>query len=113
MRMPASVSLARGRAAFDRNDWGEAFRGLAAADRSETLEPDDLDRLATTAYLVGDDTTSANARARAHAAFLERGDLVRAARSAFWLAFALISMPAQQSQGNGWFARAKRLLDDA
>ena len=45
--------------------------------------------------------------------FVERGNLVRAARSAFWLGYALINVPAQQSQGNGWLARAKRLLDDA
>ena len=51
-------------------------------------------------------------RARAHAGFVERGDLVRAARSAFWLGYALINVPAQQAQANGWLARAKRLLDE-
>ena len=111
--MTAHDAVTRGRAAFDRKAWSEAYRELALADRQTPLTPEDLDSLATAAYLVGEESIASDARARAHAAFVERGDLVRAARSAFWLGYALISMPAQQSQGNGWFARAKRLLDDA
>jgi DNA-binding NarL/FixJ family response regulator len=76
------------------------------------VEPDDLDRLATQAYLTGDDATSADLRAQAHAAHLERGDPVAAARSAYWLGFALMDRPARQAQAGGWLARARRLLDD-
>ena len=110
--MSASDAVTRGRAAFDRKGWSEAYRELALADREHPLAPEDLDRLATAAYLVGQESTAAEARARAHAGFVERGDLPRAARSAFWLGYALISVPAQQAQGNGWLARAKRLLDE-
>ena len=45
-------------------------------------------------------------RARARTpAFLERGDATRAARSAFWLAFAMLDKPDQQAQASGWLAR--------
>lgn len=105
-------SLAAGRAAFDRESWAEAFRALTEADQSGTLEPDDLERLATAAYLVGQDAASDDARARAHEGFVERGDPARAARSAFWLAFTLQDRPAQRAQAGGWLARARRLLDE-
>ena len=42
--------------------------------------------LATAAYLVGKDNDSADVWARAHHECLRRGDGVRAARCAFWLA---------------------------
>jgi len=108
--MGANDALARGRAAFDREAWSDAYRALAAADARVPLAPDDLDRLATAAYLVGEDSASAEARARAHAGFLETNDPVRAARSAFWLAFALLHNPANRAQAGGWLARAQRLL---
>jgi len=111
--MTAPGALTRGQAAFERKAWSDAHRELASADRETRLAPEDLDDLATAAYLVGEESLSADARARAHAGFLERGDLIRAARSAFWLGYALISVPAQQAQANGWLARAKRLLDES
>lgn len=110
--MSAPDAVTRGRTAFDRKSWSEAYRELALADQDTPLAPEDLDRLATAAYLVGQESTAADARARAHAAFVERGDLIHAARSAFWLGYSLISVPAQQAQANGWLARAKRHLDE-
>ena len=110
--MSGSEAVARGRAACERQAWAEAFRELTLAGRAIVLEPEDLDRLATAAYLVGEEAVSAEARARAHASFVERGELIRAARSAFWLGYALISEPAQRAHANGWLARARRLLDE-
>jgi DNA-binding CsgD family transcriptional regulator len=110
--MSASDALTRGRAAFDRNSWSEAYRELAFADRESPLAPEDLDRLATAAYLVAHESTATEARTRAYAGFVERGEPIRAARSAFWLGYSLISIPAQQAQANGWLARAKRHLDE-
>ena len=111
--MTATEALARGRAAFEQEAWSEAYTRLAGADRQAPLEPDDLDRMATAAYLIGEDTASADARTRAHNGFLERGETIRAARSAFWLAFTLIDNPAQQAQASGWLARVRRLLDES
>ncbi len=110
--MTEADPLARGRTAFDDEAWADACSLLAAADREALLEPEDLDRLATAAYLVGADAASVDARTRAHNAFLERGDTRRAARSAFWLAFTMLDQPDQQAQASGWLARVRRLLDD-
>ena len=96
--MNATDALANGRAAFAQDAWSDAYAQLAAADRIAPLDPDDLDCLATAAYLIGETSASAEARTRAHHGFLERGDTIRAARSAFWLAFAILDRPGQQAQ---------------
>lgn len=109
--MPTSDARDRGTRADDHESWADMFDRLAAADREETLPPDDLERLATAAYLTGRDEESADARARAHQALLDRGEERRAARSAFWLAFQLL-MRGERARGGGWLSRARRLLDD-
>jgi DNA-binding CsgD family transcriptional regulator len=106
-------TLEDGRAAFENGAWASAYAWLRESDARTPLDPDDLERLATAAYLIGEDADSTHARARAHAAFLDRGDNIRAARSAFWLAFTMIDNPGQQAQAAGWLARAQRLVDDA
>ncbi len=111
--MRASQALAEGRAAYDAGSWSKAAARLAEADRDAPLGPEDLDRLAVAAYLTGDDSAGVDARARAHAGFLERGEPVRAAASAFWLAFSILDQPQQRSQAAGWLARARRLVEDA
>src|SRR5215204_4198796 len=110
--MSPDTALARGRAAFARETWADACRDLAAADTEAALAPDDLDRLATAAFLMGEDAASHDARARAHAGHLERGDPVAAARSAYWLGFSLMDRPARRAEAQGWLARARRLLDE-
>ena len=104
--------LDRGRDLFGRPTWGDAFAELSAADRAAGLELEDLERLAVAAYLVGADRDSDDAWLRAHHEYLRRGDQVRAARCAGWLAQGLL-LRGEMAQGGGWLARAKRLLDDA
>ncbi len=106
-------TLENGRAAFERAAWADAYAALAAVDAHTPLDPDDLDRFATAAYLIGEDAVSAQARTRAHTAFLDRGETIRAARSAFWLAFSMLDHPDRQAHAMGWLARAQRLIDDA
>jgi tetratricopeptide (TPR) repeat protein len=106
------AALARGRELFQRKAWGEAYRLLEAADREAPLEPEDLERLATAAYLMGRDDESEGFRARAHQIFLARGDCEGAARSASLLAFGLLQRGAR-APASGWFARAERILDEA
>ena len=77
-----------------------------------SLQAEDLEQLATAAYLGGRDEESEDLRARAHQAFLDRGDRERAARSAFWLAFALFQRGAM-APASGWLIRAGRVLDEA
>jgi DNA-binding CsgD family transcriptional regulator len=104
-------ALDRGREAFGRRAWGDAYRQLLAADQDAPLAPEDLERLAMAAHLVGRDAESSDCWVRAHHAFLSRGDAERAARCAFWLAFWLM-IQGERARGGGWLARAQRLLDD-
>jgi DNA-binding CsgD family transcriptional regulator/tetratricopeptide (TPR) repeat protein len=109
--MTMADALDRGRGAFGRRAWADAYSGLSAADRESPLEAEDLERLATAAYLTGRDDDGADAGARAHQEFLRRGSLERAARCAFWLGFTLLHR-GELARGGGWLARAGRLLDD-
>jgi DNA-binding CsgD family transcriptional regulator len=112
VRMTMADGLDRGRDAFERQAWAEAHAHLAAADQVTVLEPEDLDRLAIAAYLIGKDTESGDTWARAHQLFLSRGEPGRAARCAFWLAFSLLNK-GERARGGAWVTRARRLLADA
>ena len=78
----------------------------------KSLQAEELERLATAAYLMGRDEESEELRTRAHRAFVERGDRERAAWSAFWLAFGLLQRGAR-APASGWLVRAERILDEA
>jgi DNA-binding NarL/FixJ family response regulator len=105
-------TLARGRAAFERQAWAEAHAALVEADRASPLGAEDLDRLATVAYLVGLDDDSLEARTRAFQSYLERGDTLRAAGCAVYRLFGLLERRNRHAEIGGWLARAQRLLDD-
>jgi len=109
--MSTIEALDLGRAAFGRRAWGEAYVQLSAADHDAPLEPEDLERLAMAAHLIGRDADSADIWVRAHHAFLRRGEAQRATRCAFWLAFWLM-IQGERDQSGGWLTRARRLLDD-
>lgn len=104
-------TLDRARSSFDRHVWGDAYAQLSAADGEEPLGPEDLQRLAVAAYLVGADDVSAEAWERAHLAFLQWDETAAAVRCAFWLALELF-IRGEMARGGGWLARAQRLLDD-
>ena len=105
-------TLGHARQLFEQQAWADSHRLLETADRDAPLEPDDLDRLATAAYLMGREAESDAFRQRAHYACLERGNHEGAARSACLLAFALQQRGAH-APASGWFARADRILDEA
>src|SRR5262245_458793 len=109
--MTGSDSLERGREAFARHRWREAYDRFAEADRLAPLEPAYLQQLAIAAYLVGLDAESTSLLTRTHQAFLNQRDLAGAARSAFWLAFSLLSK-GESARAGGWLERARRLLDE-
>ena len=83
---------------------------LAAADREAALEPEDLERLAIAAHLVGRDAECADVWTRAHHAFLGRGAIPEAVRCAFWLGFTSL-LEGETARSGGWLARGQRLLD--
>lgn len=99
-----------GREAFARRAWSEAFDTLAEADRACPLDLDDLERLATAAYLLGRD--DAELWARTFHECIRTDDGPRAARCAFLLAFGLFSR-GEGARAAGWLARAQKALAGA
>jgi DNA-binding CsgD family transcriptional regulator len=110
--MATIQALLRAREAFARKAWADSYRDFQEAAGEAPLEPEDLERLATAAYLMERDAESEAFRARAHQSFLDRGDPEGAARSASWLGFGLLHRGAL-APASGWFARAERILDEA
>jgi DNA-binding CsgD family transcriptional regulator len=108
--VPVGRGLDRGREAFDRQAWSQAYEHLSAASEEESLEVSDHERLASAAYLAGRSVESMDVWARAHQECARIGEVARAARCAFWLAFALLN-GGEVARGGGWVDRAQRLLD--
>jgi tetratricopeptide (TPR) repeat protein len=107
----AAGALERGRDAYRRRAWGEAYARLSAADRETSLEPEDLERLAVTCTMLGRDAESPACLARAYQGFVGRNDRDRAARSAFWLVLDLMER-GDAAQANGWMGRVRRLVGE-
>jgi ATP/maltotriose-dependent transcriptional regulator MalT len=102
--------LTRGREAARRLAWADAYAALSLADQSSPLAAEDLELLATAAYLLGHVEDCLGALQRAQQLHTEAGDPRRAARCALWLAFHL-SGRGELAQAGGWLARANRLLE--
>ncbi len=109
--MDTSGSLDRGRKAFEASAWASAYAELTAADVEAPLGPDDLERLAVSAYLIGEEDVSADLWVRAYHEWMESGSDAHAARCAFWLAIGFLLSGAAARYG-GWLTRMRRLLDD-
>ena len=102
--------LDRGRRAYARRDWGEAYASIAAAGAEAALPPEDLFRLATSAMLLGRDDEADDLLAAAYRGFLDDARPDRAARCAFWAGMTLLHR-GQAARAAGWFSRAQRLVD--
>lgn len=102
--------LELGRGAYAAARWSDAHEHLSAADRSTNLSGPDLELLAVAAYLLGEDTESANAWGRAHEAWRAQDELLAAARCAFWAGWGLF-YKGQAAQAQGWFGTAEALVD--
>jgi DNA-binding CsgD family transcriptional regulator len=105
------LQLARARDAFRVRAWAEAHALLGAADRVTPLAPEDLDRFAVAACLVGRESEAAELWTRAHREHLAAGQPEAAARCACWLAVGLLER-GEPAQCGGWIARARRVLDE-
>lgn len=104
-------SLERGRQSYARRAWAETYEQLSAAEAERPLELEDLELLATAAYLTGRDGDCGEIWERAHSQCLSLGDVARAARCAFWLAFGLMNK-GEMARAGGWLARAQKLIDE-
>ncbi|HET6642917.1 MAG TPA: adenylate/guanylate cyclase domain-containing protein [Gaiellaceae bacterium] len=89
-------------------EWQTAYEALVELDGAENLDADDLNGLADAAWWTGRMDESIEARTRAYAARLERGEQPAAALSALHLARDH-ELKRSGLQG-AWLARAERLL---
>lgn len=106
----ASGELNRGREAFAKRAWTEAFESLSRADEAAALGADDLELLATSAYMLGRDDDYCSALERAHHAYVDAGENLRAVRCAFWVGMNL-ALRGEMGPASGWLGRAQRMLD--
>lgn len=113
MRQTLTVAgtIDEGREAFGRQAWAEAYELLADASERGLLDPEDLERLAIAAYLVGRDDESAQAWERAHLACLRLDNPGRAAQCGFWLGLALL-LRGETARASGWLGRVGRLVEN-
>jgi DNA-binding CsgD family transcriptional regulator/tetratricopeptide (TPR) repeat protein len=103
--------LEHGRECFGRRAWGDAYEALLCADQATPLQADDLQRLATAAYLTGRDLEFQRVLERVHRVHAEADDRASAARCAFWLALTFV-IRGEVGQSNAWIARGQRLVED-
>jgi DNA-binding NarL/FixJ family response regulator len=104
------AALARGREAYARESWMDAYESLSAADRSGELGADDLELLATAAYMIGRESEYLALLERCHRAHLDAGQSLAALRCAFWVGVTL-AREGEMGRAGGWLARAQRLLE--
>jgi len=106
----SGVELERGRDSYTRRAWTDAYASLSHADRQAPLEAEDLELLATSAYMLGRDDEYLSILERAHHAHLEVGEELRAARCAFWVGVNLATRE-EMARASGWLGRAQRLVE--
>jgi DNA-binding NarL/FixJ family response regulator len=103
----ALAEVERGRELYAARAWRDAYAVLSEVDR---LAADDLERLATAAYMLGRQDEFFGALERAHQAHLNGGAALRAARCAFWIGVNLVQQ-GEMARASGWLGRARRLVE--
>jgi LuxR family transcriptional regulator, maltose regulon positive regulatory protein len=102
--------LSRAHEALDNADWSTAKKGFEDALAAEET-PEALEGFATAAFFLEDSEPAIAARERAYSLYRESGRPVDAARVATSLAWDYRSYRGERAIGDGWLARARRLLD--
>ncbi len=106
---PTDLVEAR-RDAFERRAWSEAYRLLREADADGGLDADELEWLAKSAWWIGRSGESIEARERAYALHLDRGEPGKAAMTALTLRRQYDSK-LSHSVAQAWLNRAEHLLE--
>jgi DNA-binding CsgD family transcriptional regulator len=102
--------LEHARDSYGRRAWGDAYDAFRCADEVTPLDVEDLDRLATAAYLTGRDVEYQQLLERLYRVHVESGDRAHAARCAFWLSLTFL-VQGEPGRSNAWTARGQRLVE--
>jgi tetratricopeptide (TPR) repeat protein len=106
----ASDALTSGREACARRAWTDAYELLSRADETAGLGAEDLELLAMAAFMLGRLDDFLSIIERAHHAYVESGEALRAARCGFYLGVNL-AIRGELARSSGWFGRAQRLVE--
>jgi DNA-binding CsgD family transcriptional regulator len=107
---PRSGQLERARGSYAARAWLDAYETFLRADDASPLGAEDLELLATSAYMLARDDEYLHSLERAHHAHAEAGELLRAARCAGWVGVTR-ALRGEIGGATGWFGRAQRLLE--
>ena len=99
------------RQALSERAWADAFDLFVSADAETVLSAEDLVGMSDAAFWSGNVPCALDAMQRAHAGFLEEGDLPKAADAAL-VACRLCAMQGDLAVAGGWLERARRDLTD-
>ncbi len=102
--------LGRGREAYERSAWSEAYELLGRAERTAPLSGPDLVSLAISAHMLGHFDEWLPVLERAHHSYAEEGEMLPAVRCAFWIGMNL-ALRGEMGPAAGWLGRAQRLLE--
>src|SRR5690349_9470311 len=98
----ATSDVERARAAYAGRSWLESYDAFAAAAATGALTPHDLELHSITARMLARDEEAVEILERAHHAYLDAGDIARAAYCAGWIGMSL-SYHGAVGPAAGWF----------
>jgi DNA-binding CsgD family transcriptional regulator len=102
--------LRRGRESYARREWLDAYESLSRAEKAAALEAADIELLAISASMVGLMSEFLATMERAHHAYLDAGQGLRAARAAYFIGMNL-AIRGELGPAGGWLGRAERLIE--
>ena len=109
--MAAMATLDRARAAYRRMAWAESFAQFQSAEAEAELTAPDLELASQAAHLSGNDRDALALFARGVQRAETSGDIERAARCAYSVGM-LLMQRGELAPAEGWWARARRLVDE-
>ena len=102
--------LEQARAAYAARAWLAAYIAFTRRDKVQPLAPEDLERLTMSLLMLARDDEAVATLERAHRLYVERGETLRAARSATWIGINL-AYRGLIGPATGWLGRAHRLVE--
>jgi DNA-binding NarL/FixJ family response regulator len=108
--MDLNRKIEEGRESYGRRAWLDSYASLSRAASATDLSAEDLDLLAVAAYMIGREDERIRALERAHYLYLERGEMERSVRCAFWLVITH-ALRGEMGPAAGWLGRAERVVE--
>jgi len=102
-----ATALQEARQLYARHSWSSAFEALRRLDEQEALAAPDLEQLAWSAALVGQEETYLQVLERLYHLHLDGETRLVAARCAFWLGFRLMLL-GEVARGAAWVGRSQQ-----